>query len=70
MTPYMMITAPSIDPLKVLRLKLWQFKATESHNIFRLFQSKVGVLVPLHVYAAERTRMQHILFGGEDNAEP
>ena len=69
LTSSAMITAPRIDPLKVLRLKLWQFKATGSHNIFRLFQNKVSVLVPLHVYAAEQTRMQHISFGTaeEDN---
>lgn len=70
LTSYAMIT--HIDPLKVCRLKLWQFKATGSHNVFRLFQSKVSVLVPLHVYAAEQTRVQHISFGtaGEDNVEP
>lgn len=67
-----MITASHTDPLKVLRLKLWQFKAPGSHNVLRLFQSKVSVLVPLHVYAAEQTRMQRISFGtaGEDNVEP
>lgn len=70
LTSYAMIT--HIDLLKVYRLKLWQFKATGSHNVFRLFQSKVSVLVPLHVYAAEQTRVQHISFGtaGEDNVEP
>lgn len=53
-------------------LKLWQFKGTESHNTFRMVQSKVSVLVPLHVYALKQTRMQHISFGAarEDNVEP
>lgn len=71
-TSCIMITTQCMKPLKVAGLKLWQFKGTGSHNIFRMVQSKVSVLVPLHVYALKHTRMQHISFGtaGEDNVEP
>lgn len=61
-----------MKPLEVVYLKLWQFKGNRTHNIFRIVQSKVSVLVPLHVYSLKQTRMQHISFGtaGEDNVEP
>lgn len=61
-----------MKPLKSGQFKVVTVQGSGSHNVFRMAQAKVSVLVPPHVYALKQTRMQHISFGtaSEDNAEP